>query len=243
MMTSENKINILIIDDHTMFREGVKRVIEMNPDFEVVGQAGDGEEAMRLVEELKPDVILMDINMPKMNGVEATEEILRHSPDSKIIILSIHEDESYVFRTLQAGAKGYLLKEMDIDALSEAIRIVHEGGAYIHPRVTGKLVEEFRRLKKQDGQETAKEEPLIRVTDPSELRDEYEILQLLTKREYEVLQLLAQGKNNKAIGEELFISEKTVKNHVSSILQKLKVQDRTQAVIEAIKNGWVDIHQ
>ncbi|GGK33375.1 transcriptional regulatory protein DegU [Caldalkalibacillus thermarum] len=242
-MTSENKINILIIDDHTMFREGVKRVIEMNPDFEVVGQAGDGEEAMRLVEELKPDVILMDINMPKMNGVEATEEILRHSPDSKIIILSIHEDESYVFRTLQAGAKGYLLKEMDIDALSEAIRIVHEGGAYIHPRVTGKLVEEFRRLKKQDGQETAKEEPLIRVTDPSELRDEYEILQLLTKREYEVLQLLAQGKNNKAIGEELFISEKTVKNHVSSILQKLKVQDRTQAVIEAIKNGWVDIHQ
>ncbi|EGL82054.1 two component transcriptional regulator, LuxR family [Caldalkalibacillus thermarum TA2.A1] len=251
-MTSENKISILIIDDHTMFREGVKRVIEMNPDFEVVGQAGDGEEAMRLVQELKPDVILMDINMPKMNGVEATEEILRHSPDSKIIILSIHEDESYVFRTLQAGAKGYLLKEMDIDALSEAIRIVHEGGAYIHPRVTGKLVEEFRRLKKQNGQETAKEESFIRVnepselrrvTDPSKLRDEYEILQLLTKREYEVLQLMAQGKSNKAIGEELFISEKTVKNHVSSILQKLKVQDRTQAVIEAIKNGWVDINQ
>ncbi|MDQ0339891.1 two-component system response regulator DegU [Caldalkalibacillus uzonensis] len=242
-MSSENKIRILIIDDHTMFREGVKRVIDMEEDFEVVGQAGDGEAAVQLVQELEPDVILMDINLPGMNGVEATEAVLRYSPDSKIIILSIHDDESYVFRTLQSGAKGYLLKEMDIEALSEAIRAVHEGGAYIHPKVTGKLVEEFRRLKQQDTAERTGEEPLIRVTDPSELRDEYEIYQLLTKREFEVLQLMAQGKSNKAIGEALFISEKTVKNHVSSILQKMKVQDRTQAVIEAIKNGWVNIER
>jgi DNA-binding NarL/FixJ family response regulator len=239
---NEEKIKILIIDDHTMFREGVKRVIEMEPDFEVVGQAGNGEEGFQLVKELEPHVILMDINMPQMNGVEATEKILSIQPDSKIIILSIHDDEFYVFRTLESGARGYLLKDMDIETLAEAIRAVYEGGAYIHPKVTGKLVEEFRRLKEQDHDPEAAstEEPLIRVTDASKIRDHYQVYRLLTKREYEVLQLMAHGKSNRSIGETLYISEKTVKNHVSSILQKLKVNDRTQAVIQAIKNGWVD---
>lgn len=239
----EKTIKILIIDDHAMFREGVKRVIEMEPDFEVVGQAGTGEEGFQLVQELDPEVILMDINMPNMNGVEATEKILSIKPDAKIIILSIHDDEFYVFRTLESGARGYLLKDMDIETLAEAIRAVYEGGAYIHPRVTGKLVEEFRRLKEHEGhaQPSSPEEPLIRVSEASQLKDRYEVYQLLTKREYEVLRLMALGKSNRLIGEALFISEKTVKNHVSSILQKLKVNDRTQAVIQAIKNGWVDL--
>lgn len=242
---TENKIKILIIDDHTMFREGVKRVIEMEPDFEVVGQAGNGEEGYKLVEALQPEVILMDINMPQMNGVEATEKILSIKPDAKIIILSIHDDEFYVFRTLESGAKGYLLKDMDIETLAEAIRAVFEGGAYIHPKVTGKLVKEFRRLKETDHHPEAaataqEEEPQIRVTDTSKMREHYQVYRLLTKREYEVLQLMAHGKSNRSIGETLYISEKTVKNHVSSILQKLKVNDRTQAVIQAIKNGWVE---
>ncbi len=231
MNTQTKKIGIVLIDDHKIFREGVKKVIEMESDFDVLAEGGDGLEALELVEKWQPDVVLMDINMPHMNGVEATEEIVRRSPHSKIIILSIHDDEAYVYRTLQSGANGYLLKEMDVDALGEAIRVVYEGGAYIHPKITGKLVEEFRRMKAEEQAGRTNQEYSI-----SEYRLPYH---LLTKRESEVLQLMAEGKSNKAIGETLYISEKTVKNHVSSILQKMQVQDRTQAVIEAIKKGWV----
>jgi DNA-binding NarL/FixJ family response regulator len=233
MVTKTERIRIVLVDDHKIFREGVKRVIEMEQEFEVVGEGSDGEEALTIVQKYQPDVVLMDINMPHMNGVEATEKILRYSPQSKIVILSIHDDEAYVYRTLQSGANGYLLKEMDVDALSEAIRVVHEGGAYIHPKITGKLVEEFRRMKSE--QELGSEGKSITA---AEYRLPYH---LLTKRESEVLQLMAEGRSNKVIGETLYISEKTVKNHVSSVLQKMNVQDRTQAVVEAIKKGWVKL--
>jgi two-component system response regulator DegU len=234
-MSQLNLIRILLIDDHKIFREGVKRVVEMEDNFTVVGEGGDGTEALELVEQLKPDVILMDINMPKMNGVEATESILKRSPDSKIIILSIHDEEAYVYKTLQSGANGYLLKEMDVDSLIEAIRVVSQGGAYVHPKVTGKLIDEFRKIRTEYERAVGQNNPSIQAA-------EYQIpYHLLTKRECEVLQLMAEGKSNKAIGDLLFISEKTVKNHVSNILQKMRVTDRTQAVVEAIKNGWVKL--
>jgi DNA-binding NarL/FixJ family response regulator len=228
-----NPIRIAIIDDHSLFREGVKRILEMEPEFEVVGVGSDGEEACSLVAAQNPDIILMDINMPNMNGVAATERIKELSPQTKIIILSIHDDENYVHQSLYSGASGYLLKEMDSDALIEAIHVVANGAAYIHPRVTGKLIDEFRRLSERKETGTVN----IHLEDT---RDS-SCFASLTPREREVLQLMAEGKSNKMIGEELFISEKTVKNHVSSILQKLDVEDRTHAVVISIKHGWVKI--
>jgi len=228
-----NKIRILIVDDHQLFREGIRRILEMEEEFEVVGIASDGEEACTLVQEFLPDIVLLDINMPNMNGVQATERIKGISPQSKIIILSIHDDENYVHQTLYSGASGYLLKEMESSDLIEAIQVVAKGEAYIHPKVTGKLINEFRRLSTlQDSDQVN-----VEITADSDA----ERFSSLTPREKEVLQLMAEGKSNKAIGDHLYISEKTVKNHVSSVLQKLDVQDRTQAVVISIKNGWVKI--
>ncbi|WP_031406986.1 response regulator [Geobacillus vulcani] len=222
------KTRIAIIDDHQLFREGIKRILEFEGDFEVVAEGSDGSEALSIVETYRPDLVLMDINMPDINGVEATKQLIEAYPDTKVVVLSIHDDENYVMRALQTGATGYLLKEMDADTLIEAVRIVAEGGSYLHPKVTHNLIREYRRLATEKGGAVVKQE----VRRP---------LHLLTRRECEVLQLLADGKSNRAIGEALYISEKTVKNHVSSILQKLNVNDRTQAVVVAIKNGWVEV--
>ncbi len=225
-------IRIVIVDDHPLFREGIKRILEMESNFDVVGIASNGEEACELAESLHPDVFLMDINMPKMNGVEATEKIKGISPESKVVVLSIHDDENYVHQVISSGASGYLLKEMDSDALIEAIQVVAGGAAYIHPKVTGKLITEYRRLSTMQDHEVAVE--IMEGTGSERFSS-------LTPREKEVLQLMAEGRSNKSIGDYLYISEKTVKNHVSSILQKLVVQDRTQAVVVSIKNGWVKI--
>jgi two-component system, NarL family, response regulator DegU len=219
---------IVIVDDHQLFREGVKRILEFEPTFDIVAEGDDGCEALSLVEEHKPDVVLMDINMPEKNGVEATRELVEKYPDTKVIILSIHDDENYVNHALKTGALGYLLKEMDSDALIDAVKVVAEGGSYIHPKVTHNLVAEYRRLANAHG--TGFQQSEVRRP-----------LHLLTKRECEVLQMLADGKSNRGIGEGLYISEKTVKNHVSNILQKMNVNDRTQAVVSAIKNGWVEV--
>jgi DNA-binding NarL/FixJ family response regulator len=235
MEKRQQEIRIVIVDDHQLFREGVKRILEMESDFRVIGEGSDGEEAYRLAEEHKPDVVLMDINMPNVNGVSAAEHVISVSPDTRVIILSIHDDEGYVYRTLRSGASGYLLKEMGTNDLVEAVRVVAGGGAYIHPKVTGKLIEEFRRLSEQEG--AAERTFAVEDSEPVDPK----VIESLTRREREVLQLMAEGKSNRAIGEFLFISEKTVKNHVSSILQKLSVQDRTQAVVISIKNGWVKL--
>ncbi|PLR83150.1 DNA-binding response regulator [Bacillus canaveralius] len=223
---------IVIIDDHQLFREGVKRILDFENSFEVLAEGDDGSEAIELVEQNQPDVVIMDINMPRINGVEATRQLIDKYPDTRVIILSIHDDENYVTHALKSGASGYLLKEMDADALVEAVKVVADGGSYLHPRVTHNLVKEYRRL----------------VAEQSGNGDQYiqhadirRPLHLLTRRECEVLQLLADGKSNRGIGESLFISEKTVKNHVSNILQKMNVNDRTQAVVVAIKNGWVEV--
>ncbi|GAB4072957.1 two-component system response regulator DegU [Barrientosiimonas marina] len=232
---TENTTKIVLIDDHKLFREGVRRILDFEPSFEVVAEGDDGDGASDVVRTYKPDVVLMDINMPKMNGVQATADLARQFPDTSIIILSIHDDENYVTRALKTGAQGYLLKEMDSDALIEAIKIVREGGSYLHPKITHNLIEEYRRLASGAS------------SDPS-LRDEngiyeYKPLHLLTRRECEVLQLLTDGKSNRAVAEGLYISEKTVKNHVSSILQKMNVSDRTQAVVTAIRKGWVNVSE
>ncbi|UII55628.1 response regulator transcription factor [Cytobacillus spongiae] len=222
---------IVIIDDHQLFREGVKRILDFERSFDVVAEGDDGTEVVELVEKYQPDVIIMDINMPKTNGVEATAQLIQKYPESKVIILSIHDDENYVTHALKTGASGYLLKEMDADALIEAVKVVADGGSYLHPKVTHNLVNEYRRLaSEQAGGEGYVQQVEIRRP-----------LHLLTRRECEVLQLLADGKSNRGIGEALFISEKTVKNHVSNILQKMNVNDRTQAVVVAIKNGWVEV--
>ena len=227
----QKNIRIVIIDDHQLFREGVKRILALENNFEVVADGEDGEEAVSLVRQHSPDVILMDINMPKLNGVEATRDLVKAFPHVKVLILSIHDDETYVTHVLKTGASGYLLKEMDAEALIEAVKVVASGGAYIHPKVTHNLIKEYRRLAKED--EEHEESIGFREV-------EYrKPLHILTRRECEVLQLMTDGQSNRAIGETLYISEKTVKNHVSNILQKMNVNGRTQAVVEAIKKGYV----
>ncbi|MBP1992633.1 response regulator [Paenibacillus eucommiae] len=236
--TLKRNVRLIIADDHQLFREGVKRIINMEEDMEVIAECGDGIQVVELCNQNTPDVVLMDINMPLENGVVATERLKLIFPDVKVIILSIHDDESYVFETLRKGASGYLLKDMEAESLINAIRSVVAGHAYIHPKVTGKLINQLRRMTYLDevgvvgAEQTAKE---------ANMRFVHKDNSPLTKREAEVLRLMAEGKSNKLIGEVLFISEKTVKNHVSSILQKLEVDDRTQAVISAIKNGWVTL--
>ncbi|MEK5079349.1 response regulator transcription factor [Solibacillus sp. FSL W7-1436] len=220
---------IIIVDDHQLFREGVKRILDFEDTFEVVAEGDDGTDIVNLYEQNEPDVVLMDINMPGRNGVEATADLIAVYPDAKVMVLSIHDDESYVTHALKSGALGYMLKEMDADEIVEAIKVVSNGGSYLHPKVTKNLVAEFRRLSEHENKGNFHQ---------TEIRRPFH---LLTKRECEVLQLLTDGQSNRTIGETLFISEKTVKNHVSSILQKMNVNDRTQAVVTAIKNGWVEV--
>lgn len=220
---------IIIVDDHQLFREGVKRILDFEDTFEVTAEGDDGTDVINLYANHLPDVVLMDINMPGKNGVEATAELIEKFPEAKVIMLSIHDDESYVTHALKSGALGYMLKEMDADQIVEAIKVVANGGSYLHPKVTKNLVAEFKRLSEHENNGNFHQ---------TEIRRPFH---LLTKRECEVLQLLTDGQSNRVIGDTLFISEKTVKNHVSSILQKMNVNDRTQAVVTAIKNGWVEV--
>lgn len=237
MASGKRPIKLVLADDHQLFREGVKRILNMESDLEVVGECGDGIQVLELCNTLHPDIVLMDINMPIENGVMATEKLKEIFPDIKVIILSIHDDESYVFETLRKGASGYLLKDMAAESLINAIRSVVSGHAYIHPKVTGKLINQLRRMTYLDEQGVVASDA-IKEADVKYVHMDNSPL---TRREAEVLRLMAEGKSNKMIGEFLFISEKTVKNHVSSILQKMEVDDRTQAVIVAIKNGWVTL--
>jgi two-component system response regulator DegU len=236
--TVKRNIRLVLADDHQLFREGVKRILNMENDLEVVGECGDGIQVIELCNTLNPDIVLMDINMPIENGVVATGKLKEIFPDIKVIILSIHDDESYVFETLRKGASGYLLKDMEAESLINAIRSVVAGHAYIHPKVTGKLINQLRRMTYLDEVGVAGSGVVSKEAGVKYIHSESSPL---TRREAEVLRLMAEGKSNKMIGEFLFISEKTVKNHVSSILQKMEVDDRTQAVIVAIKNGWVTL--
>ena len=212
-----NKISILIADDHSMMREGLKQILELESDMAVVAQAANGEEAVRLAKEKKPDIILMDINMPGMNGVQAIKELKQGTDAYKVIVLTIHEDREYLFKTLQVGADGYVLKDAEPSVLIEAIRSVHKGQSFIQPNMTRELVREFNRVTLYE-------------------KEKYEENKL-TPREIEVIGLIAEGMINKEIAKTLYISEKTVKNHVASIFRKLNVSDRTQAAIYAFKHN------
>ncbi|MCC3647112.1 response regulator transcription factor [Cytobacillus firmus] len=223
-------LKIAIIDDHKLYREGVKRILEMEEGIEVVAEGEDGRDALNIDKAFKPDVIIMDINMPNMNGIKATDKLIENKSKSKTIILSFYDDEHYVTRVLQNGAAGYLIKDIGANRLIEAIRVVAGGGSYLDPKVTKNIIKEYRRLTE-----------LNSVSNYVSSQGYQRPLHILTRRECEVLQLLADGNSNTDISKILFISDKTVKNHVSSILRKIKVHDRTQAVLLAIKRGWVRI--
>jgi two-component system response regulator DegU len=223
---------IAIIDDHQLFREGFKRILEIEKSFQVIAEGVDGIEVASIEKEYKPDVFIIDISMPLMNGLEATRRLIENNPNAKVMILSISEDENYVTEALQSGAIGYLLKEMSASELIDAVHLVAEGGSYLHSKVINNILNEYRKLAGKHLREDEAFEQSLKLCRP---------LHLLTNRECEVLQLLTDGKSNSQIGEALFISEKTVRNHVRRILQKLKVNDPTEAVIHAIKNNWVKI--
>jgi DNA-binding NarL/FixJ family response regulator len=209
-------IRVAIIDDQPLFTDGLGRIVGAQPDMEVVGVAHDGESGVKMCQELRPDVILMDINMPVMDGVTATSKVQDLLPDAKVLILTIHADDVHVFRGIKAGATGYLLKDCTPDDLSRAIKTVHAGDTIMAPEIARKMLLAF---------EEADQEPSA----PS-----------LTYRELEVVKSLARGMGNKQIARDLHISEKTVRNHVSNIYKKLHVYDRTQAVLYAIREGLID---
>lgn len=214
------KIKVAIVDDHALIREGLKKLLELEETIEVVALAGDGIEALAVIDGNQPDVVLLDINMPGMNGIDCLHQIKKDYDDVKTIMLTIHEDAEYLIETINMGAEGYVLKDADVSQLIDAIHRVMHGEIYIHPSLSGVLVREYKR------KETS-------FNDLSKRR--------LTKRELDVLKLLASGLSNKEISEELFISEKTVKNHISSIFRKLNVNDRTQAALYAIKHNVTKI--
>ncbi len=217
-MTEINKIAVMIADDHMLMREGLKQLLELEKDITVVAQAGDGEETIDKAIKYNPHVLLLDINMPKYNGIDVLRRLKDIGINTKIIMLTIHNDKEYLFETIKMGADGYILKDSDADSLIKAIREVYNGRTYIQPSIAKMLVERL------NGEDEESDERLQKVKS-------------LTKREYEVLTLIAEGLNNKDIADKLFISEKTVKNHVSSIFKKIGVNDRIQAAIFAFKNN------
>ena len=211
-------IRVAIVDDHPVVRQGLKSFLQTQENIVVVAEAGDGDEAQRVVQEFAPDVVLMDLVMPKVDGIAAIRGIRAVSPSIKVIVLTSFADDDKVFAAVEAGAAGYLLKDVDHAALVEAIRTVHSGGALLHPTVAGTLMQEVARGRRSQ-------------SSPDHL----------TERETEVLRLVARGMANKAIALELGIAEKTVRTHVSNILQKLHLADRTQAALYAVRERLVDL--
>jgi DNA-binding NarL/FixJ family response regulator len=220
-------IRILIADDHALLRQGIKNVLEFEDDFAIVAEAGDGEEAVKQAEAARPDIALIDINMPRLNGLEVTKRIRELVPSVRVIILTIHDDENYVIEVVKAGAAGYLLKDVEPRMLVSAIRKVFEGESFIYPTLANKLFGQITRM-----EEEKKNHGAINLLQQG--REEH-----LTLRELEVLQLIAKGLSNNEIAHQLFLSEKTVKNHLTNIFRKIDVADRTQAVLYAIKNKIV----
>ena len=219
-----DKIKVLIVDDHAIVRQGLRTFLELQDDIEVVGEGENGVEAVAQAGRLRPDVVLLDLVMPEMDGIEATQGILASSPDSRVLILTSFGDDEKVFPAIRAGAQGYLLKDIRPTDLVQAVRDAYHGKAQLHPDIAQKLMSAV-----------ARSGP--RPTEPGGDQAASPVLDGLTDREREVLQLIAQGLNNREIAERLVISEKTVKTHVSSILSKLGLEDRTQAAIWALKHG------
>jgi len=212
------KIRVLLAEDHVIVREGTRELVQHEPDMEVVGEAGDGEEAVQLATKLRPDVVIMDIAMPKLNGIEATKQIKELYPSTAVLVLTAYDDDQYVFALLEAGAAGYLLKNVRGRELIDAIRAVYAGESVLHPAITRKVIESF-----------------LPAGKPAERR----IAEPLSEREMEVIKLAGRGMSNKDIAEELSLSVRTVQAHLGNIFNKLGVGSRTEAVLYALKKGWV----
>ncbi len=215
-------IKILIVDDHTMVRDGLSSMLGRQEDFAIIGEAGNGREAVEKAQDLGPDVILMDLRMPEMTGVEAMRAIGERDPEAKIIVLTTYDTDEYIFDAIEAGAKGYLLKDTSREELFSAVRAVHRGESQIEPGVAAKVLTRLAQLSRQNSY-------------PNRSND------TLSDREIEVLQLIAGGAANKQIAVDLSISESTVKTHVANIFQKLDVSHRTEAVTQALQRGIIKL--
>jgi len=214
-------IKILIADDHAFVREGTRRILEQESDLEVVAEAGDGEEAVKMASELKPDVALIDVAMPKLDGIEATRQIKALCPAVAVLVLSAYDDDQFVFGLLEAGAAGYMLKNVRGQEIVDAIRAVHAGESVLHPSVARKVLNRFASVSGK----------------PRERKS----LELLTEREMDVLKLVTKGLSNKDIADKLCLSVRTVQGHLANIFNKLRVSSRTEAVVHALKEGWVTL--
>ncbi len=222
LVAPREPIRVAVVDDQELFRRGLVMLIAAEPDIEIVGEASDGDEAAALAVQTVPDVILLDIRMPKRSGIEACITIKEVAPAVKIVMLTVSDDEADLYDAIKNGASGYLLKDSSIDQVSQAIRVVADGQSLISPAMATKLLEEFKAISGADARPAG---PLPRLTD----------------RELEVLNLVARGLNNREIAEKLFISENTVKNHVRNILEKLQLHSRVEAVMYAVKEKLLDI--
>jgi two-component system NarL family response regulator len=220
---SDEPIRVLIVDDHALFRRGLVMVLEQEKDIELVGEAGDGAEAVNIAQDTMPDVVLMDVRMPRRGGIEATSQIKALAPHIKILMLTISDEEADLYDAIKAGASGYLLKEISIEEVANAIRQVYAGQSMISPSMASKLLTEFATMVKKTDEKPAAAQPR------------------LTEREMEVLRLVAKGRNNRDIAKELFISENTVKNHIRNILEKLHLHSRMQAVVYAVREKLLEI--
>ena len=217
-------IRTMIVDDHALFRRGLEMVLDEEADIDLVGQASDGSEAVEKAGESLPDVVLMDIRMPRSSGIEACRAMKEVAPSAKIVRLTISDEEEDLFEAIRAGASGYLLKDLPLDEVAETVRAVHGGQSLINPSMAGKLLTEFATLARHDEEERAQQVPAPR----------------LTEREMQVLKLVARGMNNRDIAKELFISENTVKNHVRNILEKLQIHSRMEAVMVAVREKLIE---
>jgi len=213
-----DRIRILLVEDHVVVRQGTRQLLEREPDFEIVGEAGDGEESVRLASQLKPDVVIMDVAMPKLSGIEATKRIKELLPSTIVLVLTGYDYDEYIFSLLEAGAAGYLLKSVSGNELISAVRAVYAGEPMFHPRVLRKIMSRFSSP----------------VAEPESARP----VEVLSEREMEVLKSAAKGMSNKDIGKALFISERTVQAHMRSIFNKLGVGSRSEAMLYSLKRGW-----
>ena len=217
------KMRILLAEDHKVVREGTRRLLESQPDFEVVGEASDGIEAVELAKKLKPEIIIMDVSMPRLNGIEATRQIKAIYPNIAILPLTGYDDDEYVFALLEAGAAGYLLKDSSGEELIEAIRQVMTGEPVLHPKIMKKVLNRLRSPVEEQSTQTAGE--------------------ILSDRETEVLRLAAQGMSNMEIADSLTLSVRTVQTHLRSIFNKLGVGSRSEAIVYGLKKGWLTLEE
>jgi DNA-binding NarL/FixJ family response regulator len=220
-LKSREPIRVVIVDDQELFRRGLTMLIQAEDDIDVIGEAADGEEAAALAESVVPDVILMDVRMPKQSGIEACIAIKQVAPSAKIIMLTMSDEEADLYDAIKNGASGYLLKDASIDQVAEAIRVVSDGQSLISPSMAVKLLEEFKTISRNGTKDS--------------------ITPKLTDRELQVLSLVARGLNNREIAGELYISENTVKNHVRNILEKLQLHSRMEAVMYAVREKLLDL--